>query len=92
MTSCWFCNVEERLRPHEREYDSAPYLNDDGTPQMVCQECYDDMRRYRIAHLEEVALSKMARLGALSTMTDRDYARWAEYEARNADAAEGFED
>ena len=46
-TSCWFCESQTDLRVFERESDSAPYLEDDGSPQMICSECVEDMRRYR---------------------------------------------
>ena len=45
--SCWFCESHTALRMFERESDSAPYLEDDGSPQMICSECVEDMRRYR---------------------------------------------
>lgn len=70
---CWFCNAEENLRVHERKSDSAPYLNDDGSLQMICEECHDDTNRHFF--------------GALSLMSDAAYARWAEDESRREDAA-----
>lgn len=74
IQQCWFCNAEENLRPHERNSDSAPYVNDDGSPQMICEECYQDSNRhYR---------------GALSLMSDAAYAQWAEHESRKEDEAE----
>ena len=44
---CWFCGATESLRPHERAYDSAPLLNLDGSPQMICADCHADEADYR---------------------------------------------
>lgn len=64
MAKCWFCDSTQDLSAFERSYDSAPYLNDDGTPQMICQECRDDMaawkRRNRETYDHEEALSRIA--------------------------------
>ena len=79
---CWFCNSEENLRVHERSYDSAPYLNDDGSLQMICEECVNDIQDYRQRVEYEMQAKQRALLGALSTMSDRDYASWAEWEER----------
>jgi len=86
---CWFCNSEENLRVHERAYDGAPYLNDDGSLQMVCQECHEDMQRYRLQVHNEMSLKRAAMFGALGVMTDAEYAAWAEHESRREDARDG---
>ena len=57
MIKCWFCESQLGLRVFERESDSAPYCNEDGSLQMVCQECVDDMRRYR----EELRMQMLRR-------------------------------
>jgi hypothetical protein len=45
--SCWFCESQLGLRPHERASDSAPFLNLNGTAQMICETCYQDEQDYR---------------------------------------------
>ena len=55
--SCWFCESQFGLRVFERESDSAPYLDDDGSQQMICSECVEDMRRYR----EELRMQMLRR-------------------------------
>ena len=90
MSECWFCGNKNNLMPHERERDSAPYLNDDGSPQMVCTDCVLDMRGYRERILAEVKLDQLRMTRSL--MSDRDYASWAKNDQRKKDVREGFED
>jgi hypothetical protein len=85
---CWFCGEKNNLLPHERDYDSAPYVDENGEPQMICVDCVIDIRDYRRRSDEQMAHMRRMLRGELN---DRDYARQAWEQQKRDDAAEGFE-